>query len=112
MPPKNTPKLAAWVTSTPAPVKAKVPKVTFLNKLTSSDLIGILYTVEGIDPAKFDTLATKNFSSWEDVRTTLGVEPAVITRLQDRLADLPHVRAGSINPPTSPQNLVSRKSRP
>ena len=86
--------------------------MSYLNKLTSSDLKGILETVEGIDPAKFDVLATKNFSSWEDVRTTLGVEPAVITRLQDRLADLPHVRAGSINPPTSPQNLVSRKSRP
>jgi len=25
------------------------------------------FTVEGIDPEKFDTLATKNFSNWEDV---------------------------------------------
>ena len=34
-------------------------------------------------PAKFDTLATRNFSSWEDVRKTLVVEPAVIARLKD-----------------------------
>ena len=34
-------------------------------------------------PAKFDTLATRNFSSWEDVRRTLVVEPAVIARLKD-----------------------------
>jgi hypothetical protein len=36
--------------------------VTDINKLTSSDLKGILFTVEGIDPAKFDILATRNFS--------------------------------------------------
>ena len=46
----------------------------------------------GIDPKHFDTLVTKNFSSWEDVRTTLGVEPAVIVRLQDKLADRPEVK--------------------
>ena len=99
MPPKKGAAIAAWVTSTPAPVKAKVPKVSYLNKLTSSEWKGILYTVEGIDPEKFDTLATKNFSNWEDVRTTLGVEPAVITRLQDRLAELPQVRGWIENPP-------------
>ena len=98
MPPKKGAAIAAWVTSTPAPVKAKVPKVSYLNKLTSSEWKGILYTVEGIDPEKFDTLATKNFSSWEDVRTTLGVEPAVITRLQDRLAEIPQVRGWIENP--------------
>ena len=82
----------ALVEKTPAPPKAKVPKVTELNKLTSSESRGILFTVEGIDPKHFDTLVTKNFSSWEDVRTTLGVEPAVIVRLQDKLADRPEVK--------------------
>ncbi len=58
--------------------------------MTSSDLKGNQgLTVEGIDPEKFDTLATKNFSSWEDVHTTLCVLPAgeVIVRLQNMLAD-------------------------
>ena len=91
MAPKKRP-TPTWVESTPAPPKAKVPKVTELNKLTSSESRGILFTVEGIDPKHFDTLATKNFSSWEDVRTTLGVEPAVIVRLQDKLADRPEVK--------------------
>ena len=108
MPPKKGAAIAAWVTSTPAPVKAKVPKVSYLNKLTSSEWKGILYTVEGIDPEKFDTLATKNFSSWEDVRTTLGVEPAVITRLQDRLAELPQVRGWIENPP----DFAAKASQP
>ena len=108
MPPKKGAAIAAWVTSTPAPVKAKVPKVSYLNKLTSSDWKGILYTVEGIDPEKFDTLATKNFSNWEDVRTTLGVEPAVITRLQDRLAELPQVRGWIENPP----DFAAKASQP
>ena len=44
-----------------------------------------------IDPEKFDTLVTKNFSNWEDVRKTPNVEPGVIVRLQDRLADRPEV---------------------
>ena len=66
------------------------------------------FTVEGIDPEKFDTLATKNFSSWEDVRTTLGVEPAVITRLQDRLAELPQVRGWIENPP----DFAAKASQP
>ncbi len=35
---------------------------------------GIFFTVEGIDQAHFDKLATENFSSWEDVRTTLAAE--------------------------------------
>ena len=91
MAPKKRP-TPTWVESTPAPPKAKVPKVTELNKLTSSESRGILFTVEGIDPKHFDTLVTKNFSSWEDVRTTLGVEPAVIVRLQDKLADRPEVK--------------------
>jgi hypothetical protein len=55
-------------------------------------LKGILFTVEGIDQEKFDTLTTKNFSNWEDVRKTLNVEPAVIVRLQDMLADRPEVK--------------------
>ena len=38
----------SWVASTPAPATVKVPKVTHLNKLTSSDLKGILFLVEGI----------------------------------------------------------------
>ena len=50
------------------------------------------FTVEGIDPEKFDTLATKNFSSWEDVHTTLCVLPEVIVRLQDMLADHPEAK--------------------
>ena len=35
--------------------------MTGLKKLMSSDLRGILFMVEDIDPAKFDTLATRNF---------------------------------------------------
>ena len=38
----------SWVASTPAPATVKVPKVTHLNKLTSSDLKGIRFLVEGI----------------------------------------------------------------
>ena len=49
MAPKKRP-TPTWVESTPAPPKAKVPKVTELNKLTSSESRGILFTVEGIDP--------------------------------------------------------------
>ncbi len=45
-----------------------------------------------LDPEKFDTLATKNFSSWEDVHTTLCVLPEVIVRLQDMLADHPEAK--------------------
>ena len=82
MAPKKRP-TPTWVESTPAPPKAKVPKVTELNKLTSSESRGILFTVEGIDPKHFDALVTRNFSSWEDVRKTLVVEPAVIARLKD-----------------------------
>jgi hypothetical protein len=78
----------------------KVPKVTHLNKLTSSDLKGILFLVEGIVsiPGEVRRLATRNFSSWEDVRKTLVVEPAVIARLQDRLADRPDVKGRVENP--------------
>ena len=89
MPPK---KLPSWVASSPAPAKVKVPHVKELNKFTSSDLKGILFTVEGIDQEKFDTLTKSNFSNWEDVRKTLNVEPAVIVRLQDMLADRPEVK--------------------
>ena len=92
MPPKKKPMPPPWVASSPAPAKVKVPSVKELNKFTSSDLKGIFFTVEGIDQTHFDKLATNNFSSWEDVRTTLGVEPAVIVRLQDRLADRPEVK--------------------
>jgi hypothetical protein len=46
MAPKKKPK-PAWVATTAAPAKPKVPKVTDLNKLTSSDLKGILATVDG-----------------------------------------------------------------
>ena len=95
MPPKKKPeKPPSWVASTAAPPKVKVPNVKVLNQITSSDLKGIFFTVEGIDQTHFDKLATKNFSSWEDVRTTLGVPPdsEVIVRLQDKLADLPQVR--------------------
>ena len=91
MPPKKK-QPPPWVASSPAPAKVKVPSVKELNKFTSSDLKGIFFTVEGIDQTHFDKLATNNFSSWEDVRTTLGVEPAVIVRLQDRLADRPEVK--------------------
>ena len=92
MPPKKGAAIAAWVTSTPAPFKAKVPKVSYLNKLTSSDWKGIVATVdERIEWCQFETLVTKNFSSWEDVRKHLGVEPEVIVRLQDRLAEHPSV---------------------
>ena len=48
---------------------------------------------EGIDQEKFDTLTKSNFSNWGgDVRKTLNVEPAVIVRLQNRLADRPEVK--------------------
>ena len=90
MPPKKKP--PSWVASSPAPAKVKVPSVKELNKFTSSDLKGIFFTVEGIDQTHFDKLTTSNFSSWEDVRKTLNVEPAVIVRLQDRLADHPEVK--------------------
>ena len=73
MPPKKNSKPPSWVASTAAPPKPKVPKVTVLNQITSNDLKGIFFTVEGIDQTHFDMLATKNFSSWEDVRITLGV---------------------------------------
>ena len=91
MAPKKKPK-PAWVETTAAPAKPKVPKVTDLNKLTSSDLKGILATVdERIEWCQFETLVTKNFNSWEDVRKHLGVAPEVIVRLQDRLAEHPSV---------------------
>jgi hypothetical protein len=80
------------VASSPAPAKVKVPSVKELNKFTSNDLKGFLFTVEGIDPEKFDTLATKNLGSWEDVHTTLCVLPEVIVRLQDMLADHPEAK--------------------
>ena len=90
MPPKKKPeKPPSWVASTAAPPKPKVPRVTVLNQITSNDLKGIFFTV---DQTHFDKLATKNFSSWEDVRITLGVPVEVIVRLQDKLADLPQVR--------------------
>jgi hypothetical protein len=92
MPPKKKPPPPAWVASSPAPAKVKVHHVKELNKFTSGELKGILFTVEGIDQEKFDTLTTKNFSNWEDVRKTLNVEPAVIVRLQDMLADRPEVK--------------------
>ena len=38
----------SWVASTPAPATVKFPKVTHLNKLTSSDLKGIRFLIEGI----------------------------------------------------------------
>jgi hypothetical protein len=56
---------------------------TVSTELTSSDLRGILLTVEGIDPgpAKVDALATRNFSNWEDSRTcvrhSMCPEPAL-----------------------------------
>jgi hypothetical protein len=92
MPPKKKAMPPPWVASSPAPAKVKVPSVKELNKFTSSDLRGIFFTVEGIDQTHFDMLATKNFSSWEDVRITLGVPVEVIVRLQDKLADIPQVR--------------------
>ena len=74
MPPKKKAMPPPWVASSPAPAKVKVPSVKGLNKFTSSDLRGIFFTVEGIDQTHFDKLATENFSSWEDVRTTLAAE--------------------------------------
>ena len=93
MPPKKPPKPPpAWVARTAAPAKPIVPKVTVLNKLTSSEWKGIVATVdERIEWSQFQTLVTKNFSSWEDVRKHLGVDPEVIVRLQDRLAEHPSV---------------------
>jgi hypothetical protein len=50
--------------TTAAPAKVKVPKVTDLNRLTSSDWRGIVATVdERIEWRQFETLVTKNFSS-------------------------------------------------
>ena len=118
MPPKKKPP-PAWVASSPAPAKVKVPHVKELNKFTSSDFKGIFFTVEGIDQTHFDMLATKNFSSWEDVRTTLGVEPAVIVRLQDKLADRPEVKgwvekpgdfAESSTPEVSPPESAAKSN--
>jgi hypothetical protein len=86
------------VASSPAPAKVKVPHVKELNKFTSSDFKGIFFTVEGIDQTHFDKLATKNFSSWEDMHTTLGVPVEVIVCLQGKLADLPPVRGWIENP--------------
>jgi hypothetical protein len=67
MPPKKPPKpTPAWVARTAAPAKPIVPKVTVLNKLTSSEWKGIVATVdERIEWSQFQTLVTKNFSSWE-----------------------------------------------
>ena len=119
MPPKKKPMPPPWVASSPAPAKVKVPSVKELNKFTSSDLKGIFFTVEGIDQTHFDKLATNNFSSWEDVRTTLGVEPAVIVRLQDRLADRPEVKgwvekpgdfAESSTPEVSPPESAAKSN--
>ena len=119
MPPKKKPKPPSWVASTAAPPKPKVPRVTVLNQITSNDLKGIFFTVEGIDQTHFDMLATKNFSSWEDVRTTLGVEPAVIVRLQDKLADRPEVKgwvekpgdfAESSTPEVSPPESAAKSN--
>ena len=60
--------------------------------VTSSEWKGIVATVdERIEWCQFETLVTKNFSSWEDVRKHLGVDPEVIVRLQDRLAEHPSV---------------------
>ena len=114
MPPKKKSKPPSWVASTAAPPKVKVPNVKVLNQITSSDLKGIFFTVEGIDQTHFDKLATKNFSRWEDVRITLGVPVEVIVRLQDKLADLPQVR-GWIEKPgdfaaESSQPVVSSRS--
>ena len=90
--PKRPQQRPAWVATAAAPAKVKVPKVTDLNKLTSSDWKGIVATVdERIEWCQFETLVTKNFSSWEDVRKHLGVDPEVIVRLQDRLAEHPSV---------------------
>ena len=83
MPPKKPKPTPAWVARTSAPAKLIVPKVTVLNKLTSSEWKGIVATVdERIEWCQFQTLVTKNFSSWEDVRKHLGVDPEVIVRLQ------------------------------
>lgn len=51
--------------------------------VTSSEWKGIVATVdERIEWCQFQTLVTKNFSSWEDVRKHLGVDPEVIVRRQ------------------------------
>jgi len=61
--------------------------------VTSSEWKGIVATVdERIEWCQFQTLVTKNFSSWEDVHTTLCVLPEVIVRLQDMLADHPEAK--------------------
>ena len=106
MPPKKKSKPPSWVASTAAPPKPKVPRVTVLNQITSNDLKGIFFTVEGIDQTHFDKLATKNFSSWEDVRITLGVPVEVIVRLQDKLADLPQVRGWIEKPGDFPEEFA------
>ena len=80
--------------------------MTVLNQITSNDLKGIFFTVEGIDQTHFDMLATKNFSSWEDVRITLGVPVEVIVRLQDKLADLPQVRGWIEKPGDFPEEFA------
>jgi hypothetical protein len=83
MPPKKPKPTPAWVARTAAPAKLIVPKVTVLNKLTSSEWKGIVATVdERIEWCQFQTLVTKNFSSWEDVPKALGPDPEVIVRLQ------------------------------
>jgi hypothetical protein len=78
MPPKKKAMPPPWVASSPAPAKVtvRVPSVKELSKFTSSDLRGIFFTVEGIDQTHFDKLATENFSSWEDVRTSTTLRVA------------------------------------
>ncbi len=67
MPPKRKPP-PSWVASSPAPAKVKVLDVNEGSQQVDVErLKRKSFTVEGIDPEKFDTLATKNFSSWEDV---------------------------------------------
>ena len=72
MAPKKPKPRPAWVETTAAPAKVKVPKVTDLrdlNRLTSSDWKGIVATVdERIEWCQFETLVTKNVGSWADVR--------------------------------------------
>ena len=63
--------------------------MTDINKLTSSDLKGILFTVEGIDPAKFDTLATRNFSGWKYMRKIrCGTQSSCASRAGWRIVPL------------------------
>ena len=65
----------------------KIPAISHLNKLTSSDDAHRLLQVEGHTFSREDLLNTTDFDDWDDFRKRMRISHEVTARVQDKVQD-------------------------